>query len=923
MDHPFILFLQNKSSLKFEYKRDVKAFSITETGYRIEFENGKSYNYGADKVQHFPLVSRRRDVRIYENGKLNSRYNTVDNYGRYLIFRDGDKSSFPIQNNANIEICDIKKNIYQAESVINYFTKILKESGGVSFDIEADEAAGTNPNQISTEILLKALDRLDMLESRSALSNYIDGINPAIKSAGETLIYPFGCNESQKLSVETSLSNSISIVEGPPGTGKTQTILNIIANLIVQNKTVAIVSNNNAAVFNVWEKLDKYGYGMVVASLGNNDNKTAFFDKLQEQIADKEWRVPADRLKEAKNEVQDLDSILAESFQYRNRLAILKTQLSDAEIEYSHLKAEQPIKEEIHAILDKKFYRKLDFKTTLKLKNLLSPIDLNNRLSIMNKLRLVLQYGLFDFQSIRQFSEELPVYINHKFYELYILKIRGEIINAEQWLATNNEEANHKRFIESSKEVFKGILFEKYNSLDEVAFDIKNYCTQFDEFVARFPVVLSSTLSLHTSIPKGYLFDYLIIDESSQVDIIKSAVCFSCSRNVVIVGDSMQLAHIVHKQSKEAAGQFHTEFKISPAYDYVKHNILDSLKAVYRDNIKSVLLKEHYRCHPTIIGFCNKKYYNNKLVIMTNADSHPFRIIETNISGGQNTYNQRQIDETDFYIRKHYAADLTKVGVIAPYRKHADMLQKQLSKGAEADTIHKFQGREKDVIIFNTVKNKIGTFIDNPNLINVAVSRAVKEFIVVKPASMDLPHGTNIGDMIRYICYTTDPSETIIKGNICSVFDILYKEYNKVFKSFISSTKQTDDSPAERIIDKLLTENILLHNTLFSSIDMVREYKLKDLVRVDHLFSEDEIRFIRNNSRIDFLLFNKIDKTPVLAIEVDGVGFHSNKKQQERDRKKNNILKIIGVPLLRLSTDGHREETRIIESLSAAMVKCD
>lgn len=224
---------------------------------------------------------------------------------------------------------------------------------------------------------------------------------------------------------------------------------------------------------------------------------------------------------------------------------------------------------------------------------------------------------------------------------------------------------------------------------------------------------------------------------------------------------------------------------------------------------------------------------------MTAGDSQPFRIIETSISGGRGNYNQRQVDETDLFIRENYSADYTKVGVIAPYRMHADMLRKQLPNGIEADTIHKFQGREKDAIIFNTVKNQIGEFIDNPNLINVAVSRAVKEFIVVKPAAMELPHGTNIGDMIRYICYTTDPDEAVVKGSICSVFDLL--------------------------------------------------------------------------------LYNRIDKSPILAIEVDGVSFHDNEQQRERDHKKNHILEILGLPLLRLSTDGHSEESKIIESLTKAM----
>ena len=919
MDHQFIVYLKNKTSLKFEYKRDVSRVVSTDNGYHITFDNGRSYNYGTDKVQYYPLVSRREDVRIYETGKLNGRYNTVDNYGRYLIFRDKDNCSFPIENNANIEICNIKKNTAQTGSVINYFKAILKESGGVSFDISSEETATENPNQISADILLKGFDGIDIKESRSALANYIDGVNPVIPAAKETLIYPFGCNESQKLAVETTLMNSISIVEGPPGTGKTQTILNIVANLILQNKTVAIVSNNNAAVANVSEKLAKHGYGMVFALLGNNDNKASFFNNLVEQTVSQDFEVSADRLKEAKDEILLLDSILAKCFQYRNRLSMLKTELSDAEIEFIHLKTEQPLNQDIQSVINKKLYRKWNFRTTLKLKNLLSPIDLGKKLSLINKLRFVVQYGLLDLSSIRQYSEVFPVYVNHKFYELYIAKIKTEILDVESWLAANNEKANLSHFIELSKEVFNGVLFEKYNGLDKVAFNVTNYHDQFDDFIKHFPVVLSSTLSLHTSIPKKYLFDYLIIDESSQVDIIKSALCFSCCRNVVVVGDSMQLAHIVDKQSKDAAEQFHAKYNISSKYDYVKHNILNSLKSLYRDNIKSVLLKEHYRCHPTIIGFCNKKYYNNELVVMTSADSHPFRIIETNISGGKDNYNQRQIDETDFYIRENYAADFTKVGVIAPHRKHADMLQKQLPPGAEADTIHKFQGREKDVIIFNTVKNQIGTFIDNPNLINVAVSRAVKEFIVVKPASMDLPHGTNIGDMIRYIYYTTDPNETIIKGSICSVFDLLYKEYNKVFTSFLLSNKNLKGSAAEMIIDKLLSENILVNNTQFSSIDMVREYKLRDLIRDFQPFSEDETKFIRNNSRLDFLLYSKIDKTPVLAIEVDGVGFHDNKLQQERDSKKNHILKVVGLPLLRLSTDGYQEEKRIIESLSTAM----
>lgn len=52
----------------------------------------------------------------------------------------------------------------------------------------------------------------------------------------ETVIYPFGLNQSQKLAVEKVFPSKISIIQDSPGTGKTQTILNIIANVVRSEK---------------------------------------------------------------------------------------------------------------------------------------------------------------------------------------------------------------------------------------------------------------------------------------------------------------------------------------------------------------------------------------------------------------------------------------------------------------------------------------------------------------------------------------------------------------------------------------------------------------------------------------------------------------------------------------------------------------
>lgn len=81
--------------------------------------------------------------------------------------------------------------------------------------------------------------------------------------------------------------------------------------------------------------------------------------------------------------------------------------------------------------------------------------------------------------------------------------------------------------------------------------------------------------------------------------------------------------------------------------------------------------------------------------------------------------------------------------------------------------------------------------------------------------------------------------------------------------------------------------------------------------------TEEERTYARNPlTHVDFLLFNQMDKQPVLAIEVDGTGFHeTGSKQAERDRKKNSILEKCAVLLLRFRTDGSGEKEKVRNAL--------
>ncbi len=909
----YLIFL--RSALLQEHFYKPQAIDATPEGAicRVTFQSGRIYDYSASNVKVYPLISTKENIRIYQNGRCLSQYNIIDDYGIYCIFRGKDHASSPIRKSNEIEIYEIKHDLKRLKSILSYFKEIINTSKSLSFDIQREENNSKDINNVSSDIIKKALGNINLEEVRSILPHYLDGTMPPKSQPVTSYIFPFGCNESQKKAVEAALTNSLSIIEGPPGTGKTQTILNIIANLTARGKTVAVVSNNNSAVFNVQDKLIKYNYGFLFASLGNSENKKAFFDGIKPQDVDSNFQITKEKSIELRNELKSFEERLDTCFRKRNRLATLKAELADAEVEFEHIKLSQPLSNELKEHFDKRFKCRWSIAKAISLRELLA----NVRVMPWVIFQLMMRFSLYDVRGIKHQINELTTYANHKFYELRIRYTRMIVDELEKWLAYNDEKLILKRYIELSIAIYNGVLYNKYIELPHNDFNVGNYFMCFDEFVKRYPVITSSTLSLHTSVPDDFLFDYLIIDEASQVDIVKSSLCLAKCKNAVIVGDSMQLNHIVYEASATAAESLLLQYNVNEAYNYVDKNILNSIKAVYGETVPCNMLREHYRCHPTIIGFCNKKYYNNMLIVMSENTTHPFKIIETNITGAYMNTNQRQVDETLKYINEYFIGQLHDVGVVSPYRDHANLLKSQLPAEVLADTIHKFQGGEKGTIIFNTVRGKVSSFLDNPNLINVAVSRAKDQFIIVKPRSMELPHGTNIGDLIRYICYTTTPEDTIIDGAVCSVFDLLYKEYNKVFTAFIDANQAIKGSAAEIVIHKLLVE--ILSVPQYNTINFVREYRLRDLVRDYSSFNDDEVNFIRRNSRLDFLLFNTIDKSPILAIEVDGKSFHSNTIQQERDVKKNHILETIGLPLLRLSTDGHNEREQILNSLNIAM----
>lgn len=177
--------------------------------------------------------------------------------------------------------------------------------------------------------------------------------------------------------------------------------------------------------------------------------------------------------------------------------------------------------------------------------------------------------------------------------------------------------------------------------------------------------------------------------------------------------------------------------------------------------------------------------------------------------------------------------------------------------------------------------------MDNPNSINVAVSRAINKLYLVTPYEYKSDNNSNISNLISYINYN---NFEIVESKINSIFDLLYKVNENERMSFLKKHLPFSKYDSETIMYNTIKD--ILKSEKYLTYDLKdKVYPLRKVVNNKNILNEEELEFINRNSHIDFLIFNKFDKMPVLAIEVDGYFFHNSEKQKCRDQKKDNILK--------------------------------
>lgn len=691
----------------------------------------------------------------------------------------------------------------------------------------------------------------------------------------------------------------------------------------MKGESVAIVSNNNSATLNVFEKLRKYDVDFIAAYLGSNENKEEFINsqKLIPNISS--WEISDEKDEVLRSSLKEKHDVLKEMLLLQNKLSVLKQELSTVEVEAKHFMLYSrkynfdEIPKNIKSVTTSQ--KALEMWILCELYEV-EPKE-NGAIEFFKYLFRKLKFMKGNLLYIRKIFNAHPREYLIAIYQWYFYKLRSselsEMISAlSVQLSAYDFNMKMEEYTDISMQIFKASLVRKYADKERKEYILENLKNDSENFIKDYPVILSTAYSLRNNLANCVMYDYVIIDESSQVNICTGALALSCARKAVVVGDLKQLSHVVDSAMGKVTDSIYHQYNVAEFYRYKSHSLLSSVVAMF-PQIPRTLLREHYRCHPKIIEFCNKKFYGGQLVILTDSMDLDEPLIAYRTVEGRHErkrFNQRQIDVIKNEIIPKHSLNLMdgSLGVISPYRNQTSGLQKEFEgMNVMADTVDKFQGREKEVIILSTVDNEISDFVDDQNRLNVAISRAIKKFILIVSDDVD-QRDSNINDLVKYIEYNNC---IVVTSEVRSVFDYLYSSYTERRKEFLSSYKRISEFDSENLINAIITD--IFKEKEITDLGFSAHVPLKMIFDNTDLMTTEEKKFaMYTTSHVDFLIYDLVTKSPKFAIEVDGIAFHKDKAEQvRRDRLKDEIFRKYGLMLMRLKTDGSEERLKIINAL--------
>lgn len=646
---------------------------------------------------------------------------------------------------------------------------------------------------------------------KTALGQWLAGEPVAEQVEGpKALLEVLSLNLEQREAINRALAEPLTVITGPPGTGKSQVVTNLLVNAAWQGQKVLFASKNNKAVDVVEARVNGLGSRPVLLRMGSNEYQGKLAEYLvqllgatstSEQKAEYEECLTCHQSMLA--EFAELDSLINQTMEARNTVDQLERTVAKYREQWG-----QDIFTAVRELdTDAAGFSVQQFQTTLAacqkdsqplLIRLLWSFKLRGRLSALasaaegqRELAAALKVSVpadapseINLPLWGRFGEEMGERvasareIKSYFEALAFLQkqpslesLAGRQLSLTQRMAGNSEilwqnwvklqpsriSQQDRRLLSEYASVLNMMVGATGSNARADRSVYRRYYELFPKISHMLPCWAVTSLSAHNKVPfEPNFFDLLVIDEASQCDIASALPLLFRAKRVVIIGDPKQLSHIStisKRQDKQLLGK-HEILERHASWGYSVNSLFNLASGLARPE-DIVVLKDHHRSHAQIIDFSNRFFYEGNLRVATRYDrlkplndgkpavrwTHQAGNVRRPANGG--AVNEPEAKTLvaqlrDLMLTRGYPGT---VGVVTPFRAQANKIRELVHADdtlatrlfqAEflVDTVHKFQGDERDVMFFSPVVSQgisqgaLGFLKNTGNLFNVAITRA-------------------------------------------------------------------------------------------------------------------------------------------------------------------------------------------------------
>lgn len=666
----------------------------------------------------------------------------------------------------------------------------------------------------------------------TALFDWIhDAVADAVSSGAKAnfpLLEVFPMNTEQEVAIRHALTQKLTIVTGPPGTGKSQVVANLLTNAAWNKKSVLFSSKNNKAVDVVEKRVNSLCSRPVMLRLGNDKyaNRLAELvtDCLSYNSAEDDKSIYKQRKKEYQLKLAEYNQL----FQEKARIVRLRNSVDHAEQAICTLRknwekwfrsinsdsiydcdaAYQQYRRSYHDFQAAKnsFFSKLFWFISGKRKEsdlIQAANDLNSLFEKYELPAITIDTRTNSQDYHRKVCEQSELLLkNLRNIDSYLKSLQA--LSMAPSLETLDHELSKSKqgLAGTAKELWKSWLLTCSTEVDrECRKDMSNFITAMklsdgncdsptlrkkfkslqEKMQKYLPCVAVTSLSASHIPFKAGLYDMVIIDEASQCDIASVLPLLYRAKQAVILGDQQQLSHICSLSATQDA-RLLEKYDIDLRWSYSACSLY-SVAASMIDSTQAISLRDHHRSHGDIIGYSNTEFYKDTLRIATAYDR---LICPKNVSAGIHWVNiagqsrrPQNGGALNYSEVKAVVSNLVQlvlvegyhgsIGVVTPFRAQADQIRKEIDKFEAlrlalvnnkflVDTVHAFQGDERDLMLFSTVisdgisQSSLRFLAQTQNLFNVAVSRARAVLIVIGNETFCSHCGIrHIEDFVSYV----------------------------------------------------------------------------------------------------------------------------------------------------------------------------